>query len=32
MKTIRKCNGMSRQTAMKNYCRFKKEVNDGKIS
>lgn len=24
--------GMSRQTAMKNYCRFNKEVKDGKIS
>lgn len=24
--------GMSRQSAMKNYCRFKKEVKDGKIS
>jgi hypothetical protein len=24
--------GMSRQSAMKNYCRFNKEVKDGKIS
>lgn len=24
--------GMSRQTAMKNYCRFNKEVKDGKIN